>query len=250
MLNVLVLVDTPSKLQKNKQMNFDPQSLKHFKTSEAAAQFVAAEVIKAYHQAIQTNGMFHWVLAGGGTPELCYRLLCDAAFDWGKVHVWFGDERALPTGHADRNETMARKALLELVAIPAQQIHSIDFTNGTIAAAESYAQEIAGVQSFDLVLLGMGEDGHTASLFPNHDAALTSDALALAEFDSPKPPSERVSMGFKALNNHKQCFILATGASKTDVLNEIVGGADLPITHITNAIWVVDQAAWANPDDS
>ncbi|MDQ6978491.1 MAG: 6-phosphogluconolactonase [Ghiorsea sp.] len=224
-------------------MAFDARALKHFATSDAAARFVADEVIQACAKAIEADGVFHWVLAGGSTPELCYRLLCGADMDWAKVHVWFGDERALESGHPDRNETMARHALLDHVAILQENIHSIGFTNGTQAAAEAYAKDIATIKTFDLVMLGMGEDGHTASLFPNHDT-LNSNDLTVAEFDSPKPPSERVSMGFKALNNHKQCFILATGASKKDVLQDINNGADFPITFIENAVWVVDNAAW------
>ena len=242
MPNAQVSAVIPSNLPRNK-MAFDANTLKQFATGEEAARFVADEVIQACAKAIEVDGLFHWVLAGGGTPELCYRLLCDADMDWAKVHVWFGDERALELGHPDRNETMARHALLDHVAIPQENIHSVDFTNGTQAAAEAYAQDIATIKTFDLVMLGMGEDGHTASLFPNHDS-LKSGGLTIAEFDSPKPPSERVSMGFKALNNHKQCFILATGASKKDVLQDIAKGADLPITFIENATWVVDKAAW------
>ncbi len=224
-------------------MSFEPNQLQRFENGEQAAQFVADEVVTACAQAIAERGVFHWVLAGGSTPELCYRLLRNADMDWSKVHVWFGDERALPSEHVNRNETMARLALLDFVAIPDTNIHSIDFSNGTQAAASSYAQEIEGIDSFDLVMLGMGEDGHTASLFPNHDTLQGTD-LAVAEFDSPKPPSERVSMGFKALNNHRQCFILATGISKKDILQDIAKGADLPVSHIENTIWVVDNAAW------
>jgi len=225
-------------------MAFQPKALKHFDTSEAAAGFVAEEVITACIKAIAKHGAFHWVLAGGSTPELCYRMLRDADIDWSKVYVWFGDERALAQGHPGRNETMARKALLDVVPIPAEQIHAIHFGEGTAAAAEAYAAEMQQVKIFDLVMLGMGEDGHTASLFPNHES-LTSDALTIAEFNSPKTPAERVSMGFKALNNHHQCFILATGASKADILKDISNGADLPITHIQDATWVVDKAAWS-----
>jgi len=228
-------------------MAFNSKALKQFDTSEAAAKFVADEVVKSCKFAIQQRDEFHWVLAGGSTPELCYRMLRDADMDWSKVHVWFGDERALKEGHAERNETMARQALLDVVPIPAEQIHAIHFDEGTAAAAVAYAAEMQQIAIFDLVMLGMGEDGHTASLFPNHES-LTSNDLTIAEFSSPKPPAERVSMGFKALNNHHQCFILATGASKTDILQDINHGADLPITHIQNATWVVDNAVWANPN--
>jgi 6-phosphogluconolactonase len=225
-------------------MFFDSNTLQHFNTGEEAAQFVADEVVTACAQAIAERDVFHWVLAGGSTPELCYRLLRNAAMDWAKVHMWFGDERALENGHSERNETMAHHALLDFVPIPDTQIHSLDFSNGTQDVAQAYAQAIANIERFDLVMLGMGEDGHTASLFPNHDT-LQSNALAVAEFDSPKPPSERVSMSFKALNNHRQCYILATGASKRDILQDIAKGADLPVTRIENAIWVVDNAAWS-----
>ena len=225
-------------------MSFDTQSFKHFDSAEIAARYVADEIIKSCAEAIQKRGVFHWVLAGGSTPELCYRLLKNADMDWEKVHVWFGDERALPTGNPERNETMARNALLDYVNIPTHQIHSIDFSDGTENAAASYAKALENIKIFDLVMLGMGEDGHTASLFPNNPA-LINHAFAVPVFDSPKPPAERVSLSFKALNNHRTCFILATGAAKKDILKEIAQGADLPITHVNHATWVVDQAAWS-----
>ena len=220
-------------------MSFDVQSLRHFDSAETAARYVADEIIKACAEATQKRGEFHWVLAGGSTPELCYRLLRDADMDWEKAHVWFGDERALPTGNPERNETMARSALLDHVNIPANQIHSIDFSGGTETAAANYTKALKNIKIFDLVMLGMGEDGHTASLFPNNPV-LINHALAVPVFDSPKPPVERVSLSFKALNNHRTCFILATGAAKKDILKEIIQGADLPITHVNHATWVVD----------
>jgi len=183
-------------------------------------------------------------LAGGSTPEVCYRLLRDEDLPWSNVHIWFGDERAFPQGHKERNETMARDALLNHVPIPENNIHSISFPASTEEAAKEYAQAMNAVPSFDLVLLGMGEDGHTASLFPGNPA-LENNALAVPVYASPKPPAERVSMSFKALNNHQQAIILATGASKADILKKIAKGADLPVTHIDKAIWVIDQAAWS-----
>ncbi len=224
-------------------MAFKLSAVKQFQTAEAAAAYVADEVISACRDAIQQHGAFHWVLAGGGTPELCYRLLRDANMDWSKVHIWFGDERALPAGDKDRNETMARHALLDFVSIPPRQIHSIDFPATTEEAAVSYAKDLQGVNRFDLVMLGMGEDGHTASLFPNNPA-LQSEALAVPVYNSPKPPAERVTLGLTALNNHNSCLILATGAAKADILKAIAQGAELPVTLINKATWIVDLAAW------
>jgi len=226
-------------------MFFDTVSVKHFESGSAAAAFVADAVSQACKDAVAKRGVFHWVLAGGGTPELSYRLLGDADLHWAAVHIWFGDERALPQGHADRNETMARKALLDVVPIPAANIHSIIFETTTDNAAAAYTEEVKAVDAFDLVLLGMGEDGHTASLFPNNPA-LSNNALAVPVHNSPKPPAERVSLSFKALNNHRQAMILATGASKADILQAINKGEDLPVCHINDALWVFDQAAWPN----
>jgi len=224
-------------------MSFDTKTLKHFENSTTAAAFVAEQVSTACKQAVEARGVFHWVLAGGSTPEASYRLLRDVDLPWQAVHIWFGDERALQKGHPDRNETMARDALLDHVDIPEDSIHCIDFTTSTDEAAFNYAQALNDVPSFDLVLLGMGEDGHTASLFP-HNPALGNNALAVPVYESPKPPSERVSMSFKALNNNHQSMILATGSSKAEILQAIAQGADLPVTFISDATWVVDQPAW------
>ncbi len=224
-------------------MFFDDIPLKCFDNNKAAATYVAQEIVKACHEAVDKRGVFHWVLAGGSTPELCYRLLRNEDLPWASIHIWFGDERALAKGHPERNETMARLALLDGRTIPEHHIHSIDFSGGTEHAAHLYSAQLSHLKSLDFVLLGMGEDGHTASLFPNNPA-LKSEMLASAVFNSPKPPAERVSMGFDALNNHRQCIILATGESKREVMQKINHGADLPVTHIHNALWVVDQAAW------
>lgn len=224
-------------------MGFDSQHLQRFDSAEDAARFVAEQVVVACRDAITQRGAFHWVLAGGSTPALAYRMLRDADIDWSGVHVWFGDERALPKGHADRNETMARQALLDVVAIPPQNIHSIDFEASTEQSALSYAQLLAQVDSFDLVLLGMGEDGHTASLFPGNPAlALTESAVPV--FNSPKPPAERVSLSFDRLNRNRQAIILATGASKQPVLKALADGIDFPVNHINPSTWIVDQTAW------
>lgn len=228
-------------------MSFDANTLRCFPDSRAAAVFVAQTVSESCREAVAQRGQFHWVLAGGSTPELCYRLLRDMDLPWDKVHCWFGDERALPAGHPERNETMARFALLDAIPIPQHHIHGIHFgatPAATEIAAQSYAEMIRTVARFDCVLLGMGEDGHTASLFPNN-AALHSNALAVPVYASPKPPAERVSLSFKALNNHRQCLIMATGAGKSPALLRLRAGEDLPVAHIHHATWIVDAAAWS-----
>jgi len=150
--------------------------------------------------------------------------------------VWFGDERCLPVGDAERNDVMADDALLNHVTIPTKHIHRIDAELGAVKAAALYAEALSNI-SLDLVLLGMGEDGHTASLFPNNPALL-SDKLAVPVFDSPKPPSNRVSMGYKALEAAQRRVILVTGESKRDAFEQVCAGKSLPVNIADSEWWV------------
>lgn len=209
----------------------------------AVAGAAAARIEEAARQAIAANGAFHLVLAGGTTPGLCYQQLQSAELDWRQVHIWFGDERCLPQGDRERNDSMAREALLDYVPIPEAQIHVIPAELGAEAAAAEYAGLLAHAPAMDLVLLGMGEDGHTASLFPGH-AALRDKRLAVPVFAAPKPPAERVSMGYAALNRAVECIMLVTGFAKHEALMRIHKGEQLPAAGIENCDWYVDVAAW------
>jgi len=218
-----------------------------FADADELGQFAAQLTAKAAREAIAARGVFHLVLAGGNTPRICYEKLRDMDVDWSRTHIWFGDERCLPVGDAERNDRMADETLLNHVAVPANQIHRMQAELGPEQAAETYAALLADTPDmdmvrFDMVHLGMGEDGHTASLFPGH-ATLADDRLAIPEFDSPKAPPQRVSLGLKALNAARQKLILAAGAGKADALKRIQAGEKLPVAMIEDALWLVDQAA-------
>ena len=145
-------------------------------------------------ESIALRGVFSIVRAGGGTPQAVYRLLCQIRTEWSAWHVYFGDERCLPPDHPERNSVMAAQAWLERVAIPSAQIHRIPAHLGAETAASQYSSVLDGMADFDLVLLGLGQDGHTASLFPGHEwGNLEGQPAALAVHDAPKPPSDRVS---------------------------------------------------------
>jgi 6-phosphogluconolactonase len=209
----------------------------YFDNPLEVAKTVARLVEQSAYACIEKQGVFHWALAGGTTPKQCYALLRNANVDWSKVQVWFGDERCLPVGDAERNDVMADEALLRHVPIPENQVHRIEAEKGANIAAGLYAQELSALAALDLVLLGMGEDGHTASLFPNNPA-LQDDALAVAVFDAPKAPPERVSMGYTALKAAKKRVVMVTGASKKEAFQRVCDGESLPV-HIPNSDWYV-----------
>ncbi|MFY9326863.1 MAG: 6-phosphogluconolactonase [Georgfuchsia sp.] len=162
----------------------------HAVSDERALQQAAIASINASAvRAIEERGQFHLVLAGGNTPRNIYRLLCSAKTNWSAWHIYFGDERCLPADDSARNSRMAAQAWLDFVPIPPLQVHAIPGELGASQAALMYAETLRTVGDFDLVLLGLGEDGHTASLFPDHEwGTLPGSPDTIAVFDAPKPP--------------------------------------------------------------
>ncbi|MEO1946427.1 MAG: 6-phosphogluconolactonase [Methylophilaceae bacterium] len=199
-----------------------------FESQNAINQAAIARILKAADEAIETNGSFYIVLAGGGTPKAIYQLLSKENADWANWHVFHNDDRCLPANHADRNSKMARDAWLSKVAIPENQVHDIPAELGNIEGAKAYAETLNGVRSFDLVILGLGEDGHTASLFPGQVVSNNADAVPV--FDSPKPPSDRITISQNRLNRTNEVMFLVTGAGKQDAVNNWRNGVAIPAT--------------------
>ena len=191
---------------------------------------VCDEIVQRATEAIAKRGKFSIVLAGGHTPRAVYRLLRDVQADWVHWHVYHGDERCLAPDHVDRNSLMARQAWLQYVAIPESQIHDIPAELGPVAGARAYAQTLKEVGTFDVVLLGLGEDGHTASLFPGQ--VVDNSAEAVPVFNSPKPPLERVSLSHQRLNNSREVLFLVTGAGKQQAVDNWRNGVAIPATLI------------------
>ena len=174
--------------------------------------------------AITQRGSFSVVLAGGETPQPLYRELAKLPADWSRWQVYFGDERCLPQGSPDRNDTMARLSWLNTVPLPAENIHPIA-AERLQQGAMDYAALIADVPCFDLVLLGLGEDGHTASLFPNHwPDAQTGLSPVLFVSDAPKKPAQRITLSATRLGNAQSLWVLATGQQKKEALRDLRDG--------------------------
>lgn len=201
---------------------------------EEVAVAAAAEIAEALR-----DGARSLVLAGGTTPERCYELLADADVKWGRISILFGDERCVPPDHQDSNFRMARLVLLNKV-LPGT-VFRMPAELGPDEGAGLYAHTVASVAPLDLVTLGVGEDGHTASLFPGHDA-LQAAGLVVGIRDSPKPPSQRVTLTLHALRTARRVIILATGAGKADAVAKAKRG-EVPSGMIPGARWLIDRAA-------
>jgi len=187
-------------------------------------------VIDSAARAIDERRRFVIVLAGGSTPRALYRSLRDADTDWTRWHVYFGDERCVAADDAERNSVMAAETLLDHVPIPPAQRHAIPAELGADAAARRYSDALRDVGEFDVVLLGLGEDGHAASLFPGQVAPAESDVVAV--FDAPKPPPERVSLSAARLSRTRAALFLIEGESKRDAVRRWRAGVDIPASTI------------------
>jgi len=209
--------------------------------------------------AIQAGGGIPSVVLTGGTIAAnAYEAVRESAdrdtVDWSRVELWWGDERFLPSGDPDRNETQVREALLDAVPLAPERVHPMPASDGPDgddpdAAAAGYAALLdQPLPQFDLVLLGIGPDGHVASLFPGF-ANLDDDRPASAVRDSPKPPPVRITLSFGVLNSADEVWVLASGAEKAKAVGAALGGAgrhEIPAAgvHGTRATkWLLDQDA-------
>jgi 6-phosphogluconolactonase len=190
-------------------------------------------ILDAATHALETRGQFHIVLSGGETPRPVYRMLRSHKTDWSAWHIYLGDERVAPRGDPQRNSRLATEEWLDHVPIPTAQVHMIPAELGARRAAEAYAAELRTIGDFDLVLLGIGEDGHTASLFPGDDwGSVTGAPDVLAVFDAPKPPPERVSLSASRLSRASAVIFLIEGEAKADAVARWRAGDPLPASAI------------------
>lgn len=231
--------DVQNKQQNPQTITLDNQQITRwhqFDSQNDINQAALQAMLDAAARAIKNHGSFSIVLAGGSTPKSIYALLAKQKTDWAHWHVYINDDRCLPIDHDERNSKMVQDVWLSHVSIPKNQFHAIPCELGPVEGAKAYAKTLANVGAFDLVLFGLGEDGHTASLFPNHAVDNSSDVVPV--FDSPKPPAERVTMSQSRLNNTKEAIFLVTGKGKQWAVNQWRSGGDIPAALITPACGV------------
>ena len=204
----------------------------------AAADHLAARILAV----LETRQACHVALPGGSTPAACLRLLANKPLPWEHIHWYLGDERCLPIGVADRNDSMIRACLWEPAEVPAENCHPIPAELGPEQAATAYSQIIGPIAPLDIVLLGMGEDGHTASLFPDNPAlALSTPAVPV--FNAPKPPPDRVSLSLATLQEAGERIVLITGEGKRAAVQAMQRGENLPINRVGALLCLADRAA-------
>lgn len=216
-------------------------------------------ILDKYHQALDRQDHFTIALAGGSTPQPLYEALAKEDLSWDKIQVFWGDERYVCADHADSNQRMARMAWLNQVAIPEANLHPMPTTAANpVQDAQTYEQELqrvfalkAGeIPTFDVILLGMGDDGHTASLFPHTEALTASDRLITVGKKDDQP-----RLTFTApLINHARCVIfLVAGENKRTALAEVFAPNGDEKTYPSRLIhpqgelwWLLDRAAGAD----
>lgn len=220
-------------------------------------------VLASLQNALAERGQFTIALAGGSTPKPLYEAIASQDLPWDKIHVFWGDERYVPADHPDSNEGMARRAWLDQVAIPPANVHPIptDEADPAIAAQkhERQLQEFfqLGAGEFpmlDVVLLGIGDDGHTASLFPHTEALTVRDRLITVGNKDGQP---RITFTSPLINQARTVIFLVTGANKQNALAHILAATGDETTYPARLIqpqgqlwWLLDQAAGENLDPS
>lgn len=233
-----------------------------FATLDELQQAAARRIAESADAAVVARGLCTIVLAGGSTPQGVYRLLTEeplrSRVPWRQLHLLLGDERYVPLNSDESNLLAVRRTLIDHVPVPSDQVFPVPtYYKDPGQAASVYARQVEALLAtaggrFDLVLLGIGPDGHTASLFPHHPALATPPGVLVAAVEgAPKAPARRITLTVEALNRTEQTLVLATGADKAAAVRAILRGEgtphQLPARLLQPAggrlTWMLDQAA-------
>ena len=236
--------------------------LRIFSTKSELGQHAAALVADAAARATTERGQFTVAISGGSLPKIIAPALTAEPLreqvQWQTWHLFFADERCVPLDHPDSNYKLTHEQLLAHVPIPTPQIYPINYQLPPPSAATEYETKLKqcfgdapSPPRFDVILLGMGPDGHTASLFPGHMLLSEQTRRVAAITDSPKPPPERITLTLPVLNAARQVIFIATGSSKAELLPQVLKPASrLPAGMVRLAAgqlhWLVDEAAATN----
>jgi len=218
---------------------------------DAVADAAARRVAEAAALAIAARGRFSIALSGGRTPRGLYQRLAAGVtppIDWSRMRIYFADERAVPPDDPESNFRLARETLIDPAGIPPKNVHRMKGEYPDLAAAvEEYEAHLG--EPLDLVVLGLGEDGHIASLFPGRGAVLETVHRVAAVLDAPKPPPRRLTLTPRALAEAREVLVLVTGSEKAAAaaraLETSGPASELPARLVRDRVWLLDRAAAA-----
>lgn len=241
-----------------------PPSIIGFPDAEAVARHAASVFVRLARQAIWDRGVFHVALSGGSTPRRTHELLATPAFarkvEWNSVQIYFGDERAVEPDHPDSNFRAAHESLLDGVSLHSSQIHRLAGERGDLArSAREYEEQLSrsfavkrgqGFPRFDLIMLGLGKDGHTASLFPFTQALNEREAWVVRN-EVPQLSTERLTFTAPLINAARHVAFLVAGEDKAAALERVLEGPNNPFELPSQMIapadgelwWLIDEAA-------
>ncbi|KAF8349878.1 6-phosphogluconolactonase [Amanita rubescens] len=240
-----------------------PPVLFVFQDTDVLVKSLADFIIKIQKDSITKKGRFTIALSGGSLPKMLRGLITEPSVKWDKWHAYYVDERVVPLDHPDSNHRACMEHLFSKVPIPEENIHTIDTTllDDLEELSDAYEKELirefaqkdsARFPVFDLILLGMGPDGHTASLFPGHDLLAEEDRWVAYIEDSPKPPPKRITFTYPVINHAARVAFVGTGKEKADPLSAVLdtpeGGlpaARVKPVHPGHLYWFVDEEAVA-----
>ena len=230
------------------------QELRIFENADAVAEQAAADLKLFILDVLSRQDELNLAVTGGtvGIKTLAeFSKVVDDSIDLNRLNIWWGDERYVPLDDSDRNSHQAEQVLLANLNIPATNIHLFPVPGAQEHiqdAAAKFGQEFDKRNiSFDLMIMGMGPDGHIASLFPGK-SSLTSESSVIAEVDSPKPPKQRLTFGLRVINESKNIWFTVAGFDKADAVSEVISNplCDLPAAKISGkeeTVWYLDQTA-------
>ena len=240
--------------------NNEWDNLKILPDKQALIQYTAERIVRMITATLDVNHHFSLALSGGSTPQPVYEMIAEKFspyLDWSRIHLFFGDERSVPPNDEQSNYHMVKAALLDHISIPDENVHRMQGEIDPHTAAEAYEAEIKAFfgddeSTFDLNLLGMGEDGHTASLFPNTDALHEQDKLVIAHHVKAKGDLWRISQTYPTILRSSNIMFLVSGEGKSEALKAVLEGNYMPEEYPSQVVarsehqhivWAVDSAA-------
>lgn len=209
-----------------------------FHDPDSLAETLADDLEKLISEAVAVREVCHMVFPGGRSPYRVLEKLRDRDLPWKNLHLYPSDERCVSLGDPERNDRLIDELIINHVPLPQENLRRIPAESGPEEGADRYSALLEKTPCFDIALLGMGEDGHTASLFPDHPA-MHDRRQAVPVFNSPKPPSSRVSIGLNRLTEASNRFVIVIGADKIRFLNSLKSFRGTPVELIKPTAWYI-----------